>query len=63
MNGFLAFLQQALGLLVTQARQAGDVLAAITSGRTAPARQVALYTLVLLALLMLAPRILKKLTK
>jgi hypothetical protein len=62
-NGLLAFLQQAVGWLGGQARQAWNVASAVAAGHTAPARQVALYTLVLLALLLLAPRILKKLTK
>lgn len=63
MTGFSAFLHQLAGWLGIQARQAWDVLAAVTAGHAAPARQVALYTLVLLALLSAAPRILKKLTK
>lgn len=63
MNDFLAFLQQALGWLGGQAGQAWDVMGAVIAGHTAPARQVALYTVASIVLLVYAPRILKKLTK
>lgn len=63
MTGFLAFLQQAGTWLAGQVRQAWDVLAAVAANHSAPARQVATYTLVLLALVFIAPKALKKLGK
>lgn len=63
MTGFLAFLHQAGAWLAGQARTAWDVLAAVTSNHSAPARQVAVYTLVVLALVFVAPKALKKIGK
>jgi hypothetical protein len=70
MNGFLAFLHQAAGVLqqvgawlAGHARQEFDVLSAIAVNRPEPARNVIVYALVLLALVSLAPRALKKFSK
>jgi hypothetical protein len=51
-NGILAWLD-------TQAHVAWSVLAAIVSNQPAPARQAVIYTLVLIALAFLVPKIVK----
>jgi hypothetical protein len=49
--------------LGTQAHVAWSVLAAIVSNQPAPARQVVIYTLVLIALAFVVPKIIKAVTK
>ena len=63
MNGALAFAQQALAWLGTQATALWNVAAAIAANKPAPARTVVVYTLALAVLLAFAPRIIKKVTK
>jgi hypothetical protein len=55
-NGFLAWLD-------IQAHVAWSVLAAIVSDKPAPARQVVIYTLVLIALAFIVPKIVKAVAK
>lgn len=52
MNGFSAFLQQAV-----------SVLSAIVANRPAPARQVVIYTVVLAVLAVAIPKIVKLVSK
>ena len=56
MNGILAWLD-------TQLHVAMSVLAAIVSNKPAPARQVVIYTLVLIALAFIVPKIVKLVSK
>ena len=49
--------------LSTQAHVAWSVLAAIVSNQPAPARQVVIYTLVLIALAFIVPKIVKLVSK
>lgn len=60
---FLASLQQALGWLGNQAAQAWDVASAAIANRPEPAGRVAVYTLVMLALAFVAPKIIKKVSR
>ena len=61
MNGFLATVQQAADVLHAQAVALWGMIAAIAANRPEPARNVIVYTLVLIALLAVTPRIIKKL--
>ncbi len=63
MNGFLAFVQQALDIVRTQAAALWNVLSAIAANKPAPARTVVVYTLVLAGLLFLVPKIIKLIGK
>lgn len=56
MNGILAWLNG-------QAHVAWSVLAAVISNQPAPARQVVIYTLVLIVLAFLVPKIVKAVSK
>ena len=52
-----------LAWLGTQAHIAGTVLAALITDKSAPARQVLIYTVVLIALAFTVPRIVKLVSK
>ena len=56
MNGLLAWLG-------TQAHIAQSVVGAIISNRPAPARQVVIYTVVLIALAVIIPKVVKLVSK
>ncbi len=53
----------ALVWLGQQLHGIGGFIAAVASGGTVPARQAVLYTLVIIVLLVFAPRIVKKVSK
>ena len=64
MNGFLAMLQQVYDVVRTQAAAAWNVLSAIAANKPEPARNVIVYTVVLVLLaVFVAPRIIKAVTK
>ncbi len=49
--------------LVAQVNVAGSVVSAVASNRPAPARQVVIYTLSLIALMFVVPKIIKLVSK
>jgi 6-phosphogluconate dehydrogenase len=63
-NGFLAVAQQILATLHAKGLGMWQVLSAIAANRPLPARDVIIYTAVFAVLLtVIAPKILKKVTK
>jgi hypothetical protein len=63
MTGFLALLQQVFDVARTQGAALWNVLSAIASNKPEPARNVIVYTLALVALLFLVPKIVKLVSK
>jgi hypothetical protein len=62
-NGILAFAQQALAWLGTQAAALWNVLSAIAANKPEPARNVIVYTVALVVLVIAIPKIVKLVSK
>lgn len=63
MNGFLAAMQQALDFAGAQVTAMWNIGLAVAVNKPEPARNVIVYTLVLAALLAVAPKIIKIVSK
>lgn len=64
MNGFLALLQQVFDVARTQAAALWNIMSAIVANKPEPARNVIVYTVVLVVLAVFAlPRIIKAVAK
>jgi hypothetical protein len=62
-NGFLALLQQVFDVARTQAAALWNVLSAIAANKPEPARNVVVYTVVLVVLAIAVPKIIKLIGK